>query len=60
MQRDMRITTAQPRKEWRHQSTERNQRITPKCTEEKIEPDHVWLQPPQRFDDAVNAGWIVK
>jgi hypothetical protein len=60
MQRDVRITAAEPREKWRHQSTESNQRITAKRTKEKIEPNYIWFQPAQRFEDAVNAARVVK
>jgi hypothetical protein len=45
MQCDVRVTAAQAHKRRSKKTHKGDQRIVSECTEQQIEPDHVWFQP---------------
>jgi hypothetical protein len=60
VQGDMGITAAEPRQQGSQQTGKGNQRISAKCTEQQIEPDHIRLQPAQGAQNSNRACGIVE
>jgi putative lipoic acid-binding regulatory protein len=60
MQRDVCVTSPQPRKQGRHQSAESDDRIATEGTKEQIEPDNIRLQLLNRPQDANHSHRIIE
>ncbi len=56
----MRISSTEPGQQRSHQAAKRNNGITPKCTEEQIEPDHVGLKAAQSAHQSKRACRMVE
>jgi hypothetical protein len=60
MQRHMCITATEARQQRSHEPGECHNRFAAEGTKEQIEPDHIWLQPMQRSDDAKGTSRIIE
>ena len=56
----MGIPPAQAREQRSHEAGESDDGIPSEGAEEQIEPDHVWLEPIDRFQEAEKAAGIVE
>ena len=60
VQRHVSVASTQARQQRSHQTGEGHERIAAKRTEKQIEPHHIRLELPQRAQQSVRAGGIVK
>jgi hypothetical protein len=60
VQRYMCISTRQTREKWSHQSAKCDEGITPKCAEEKIEPNYIRFDLPESVHQTQSACRIVE
>ena len=60
MEGDVGIASAQAREQRSHEAGESDDGISSEGAEEQIEPDHVWLEPIDRFQEAEKTAGIVE
>ena len=60
MQGHVGIASAKPGQQWRHQSTESNQRIASKCAEQQVKPNHIWLHAMQHLHQAHDTSYVIE